>query len=233
MKKEINIVFTLILSLFLGCGGAEKVWIEVNVPSQLDISRYRSIAVLPLVPLEKDKKDKNRGESISYFIRGEIAKVKGVNLIDAQITWRTLEGERITLQTLENPEQMVDICGELGADAVIAGTYKLYHISEPRRYYVERYSPQLRQYVTQAITYYEKTYYLKLHLMLIDSKTGKPIFDEEYEPSYSEAHNIGSLILSEVSQDSPAVERLTLDALSQFLKKIAPHYEREERYLLR
>lgn len=231
MKVKVSI--PLILLLILGCGGGEKVWIKVSAPSQLDISRYRSIAVLPLVPLEKDEKNKDRGESISYFIRREISKVKGINLIDAQTTRRTLEGESISLQTLQSPEQMMDICGELGTDAVIAGTYKLYHVSEPRRYYVERYSPQLRQYVTQAITYYEKTYYLKLHLMLIDAKTGKPIFEEEYEPSYSEAHNIGSLIVSEVAQDNPAVERLTLEALSQFLKKIAPHYEMEERYLLR
>jgi len=231
MRKKVNLAIMLIL--IIGCGGSEKVWIKVNAPSQLDINRYRSIAVLPLVPLGEDEKNEDQGEAISYFIRREIAKVKGINLIDAQTTRRTLEGEKISLQTLESPDQMVDICGELGADAVIAGTYKLYHVSEPRRYYVERYSPQLRQYVTQAITYYEKTYYLKLHLMLIDSKTGKPILDEEYEPSYSEAHNIGSLIVSEVAQDNPAVERLTLSALSQFLKKIAPHYEREERYLLR
>ncbi|HEX28569.1 TPA: hypothetical protein ENG04_00625 [Candidatus Poribacteria bacterium] len=231
MKGKVSLA--VILILILGCGGPEKIWIKVNTPSKIDISRYHSIAVLPLLPLKRDDRNGDQGESISYFIRREIAKVKGINLIDAQTTRRILEGEKISIQTLESPEQMVDICGELGVDAVIAGTYKLYHVSEPRRYYVERYSPQLRQYVTQAVTYYEKTYYLKLHLMLIDSKTGKPILDEEYEPSYSEAHNIGSLIVSEVAQDNPALERLTLDAISQFLKKIAPHYEREERYLLR
>jgi hypothetical protein len=229
--RAINIAL-LISILLAGCGGAEKVWIKVGVPSELDMSRYRAVAVLPLIPLETDER-KDQGEAIAYFIRRELAKVKGINLIDAQTTRRILEGEEITPETLENSSQMVDICGELNADAVIAGTYKLYHVSEPRRYYVDRYSPRLRRYVTEAVTYYEKTYYLKLRLMLIDAQNGKPVFEEEYEPSYSEAHNLGTLIVSEVTEGNPAIQRLTLDAVSQFLKKIAPHYEKEERFLVR
>jgi hypothetical protein len=180
-----------------------------------------------------DDEQEDQGESIAYFIRRELAKAKGLGVMDSQSTRRIIEGEEITQETIDDPDLMIDICGELRADAVIAGTYKLYDTSEPRRYYVDRYVPNIRQYVTEPVTYYEKTHHLTMRLRIIDAQTGKPFFEEDYEPSYSEAHNIGSLIVSEVTDSKPELQRLTRGVVSQFVKKIAPHYRREQRILVK
>jgi len=219
-----------LIALGWGCGGAEKVWVRVSVPSEVDITRYR-LAVLPLLPL-RDEDDGEAGESIAYFLQRELRKVKGIDLLSPAEVKRTLEGERLTKEMLESPSEMIDICGELGVDAVVTGTYRLYHVAEPRRYYVDRYSPILRRYVTEAVTYYVKTYYLKLHLMVIEGEKGEPVIEGDFESSYSEPHNLGTLVLSEVA-DKPPLQKLALGAISQFMMRIAPHYEREERFLLR
>lgn len=226
VKASILIPF---IALAWGCGGAEKVWVRVSVPSEVDLTKYR-LAVLPLLPLKED--DGEAGHSIAYFLHRELRKVKGMELLSPTQVKRTLEGERLTKEMLESPSDMIDICGELGVDAVVAGTYRLYHVAEPRRYYIDRYSPVLRRYVTEAVTYYVKTYYLKLHLVVIDGRRGEPVVEGDFESSYSEPHNLGTLVISEVA-DRPPIQKLALGAISQFMAKIAPHYEREERFLLR
>lgn len=213
------------------CSNATKVLIKVKVPSEIDVDKYSKIAVIPF--LNDENKNEKWGEDIAFLFRRYLGKSKKFSVLDVKDTKLALEGEKIEQLTLQDKDKLIDLGGELGVDALIVGTYRFYNINEPRRLYYDRYSARLQRYITDTVTYFHKTYVLSLNISIVDSNTGEVVWSDKFEQSASENHNIGTLIISGISGDNSVIKRLASRAASDFMRKIAPHYETEERILVR
>jgi TolB-like protein len=216
-----------------GCGNTTKVLIKVKVQSEIDVSKYKKIAVIPFLSNDESKNNKEWGEDIAFVFRRNLSKSQKFDVLDGKDTKLTLEGEQITIDTLQNADKLMDLGGELEVDALIVGTYKFYNISEPRRLYYDRYSTQLQRYITDTVTYFHKTYVLSLDISIVDTNTGGVVWSDKLEQTAEEDHNLGTLLISGISEDDNVMKRLTTQAASKFMRKIEPHYETEERVLVK
>ena len=119
----------------------------------------------------------------------------------------------------------------MDVDAVVGGDYDFYAVSQPRRAYSERYSRTLQRYVTYYQDYLEKTYVFSLQIRILDVATKEFVWDELYNRRASEAHSLGSMIISEVAPTNSILKNLVQQALRKFIRETSPHYETEYRFL--
>ena len=228
----------MVLIICCGCGQAvTRVSIPVKVQSELDMNRYSNFAVLPFWAVElKDNEvqpSMTMGEEVASMMRRALGRHKNLDVTRAQETERLLTGETINLDVLEDMNELVRIGQYFEVDAVITGTYKFYTISQPRRQYGERYSPTLQRYVTDYQDYLQKTYVLLLQITIIDMEKEETVWNEQYERSAIEPHTFGSFLVSRVTPQDTVLKNLAKQAISEFTRRIAPHYEEEERFLVR
>lgn len=231
----------LVMALVIACHGcgqsATRVSIPIKVQSEIDVSRYSSFAVLPF--LEVELEDKNAepsiemGNEISSMMRRGLGRHKNLNVIGTQETMRMLTGETIGPDLLKNIDRLVQLGQYFEVDAVVTGSYKFYTISRPRRYYGERYSSSLQRYVTDYQDYLQKTYILSLHVSIVDVDAEEFVWEEDYERSAVEAHTFGSFLVSQVMPHDSLTKNLAKQAVKEFTRKAAPHYETEERFLVK
>jgi len=229
---------------FVNCSNVTEVKIKVKTGSDIDVNKYKEIAVLPFVAdnklIKEGKKDfsknesnEDKGEKISFFMRRALSKNKEIDVMDTVKTNSIIAGESIDKSLLEDENRLADIGGELGVNAIIIGRYRFYSISEPRTIPVSVYSQRLHRYITETVTYFHKTYILSLHVIVVDAHTGKPVLKKLIEPPpASEPHSLGTLII-EAFQDDRIFEKLVNKAVSDFAKRITPHYELEKRMLVK
>ena len=234
MYNFILIGLLCFLAVFVnsGCGNTTKVLIKVKVQSEIDVTKYEEIAVIPFLHSDESKNEE-WGENIAFVFRRHLSKSKKFDVLDSKDTKLTLEGERITIDTFQDADKLMDLGGELGVDALVVGTYKFYNISEPRRLYYDRYSVRLQRYITDTVTYFHKTYVLSLNISIVDANTGEIVWSDKFEQTAAEDHNLGTLLISGISEGDNVMKRLTAQAASKFMRKIEPHYETEERILVR
>ncbi len=228
----------MVLIACCGCGQAvTRVSIPVKVQSEIDMNRYSSFAVLPFWAVKlKDNEAQpslEMGEEVASMMRRALGRHKDLDVTRAQETERLLTGETIDLEVLDDTNELVRIGQYFEVDAVITGTYKFYTISQPRRRYGERYSPTLQRYVTDYQDYLQKTYVLLLHITIVDMDTEETVWNEQYERSAIEPHTFGSFLVSRVTPHDTVLKNLAKQAISEFTRRIAPHYEEDERFLVR
>ncbi|HIE25820.1 TPA: hypothetical protein EYP66_00865 [Candidatus Poribacteria bacterium] len=228
----INFLCLLLALVNFGCSNTTRVLIRVKVQSEIDVSKYEKIAIIPLLN-SGESRDEEWGEDIAFIFRRHLSKSQKFDVLDSKDTKLTLAGEQITIDTLQNPDKLMDLGGELAVDALVVGTYKFYQISEPRRLYYDRYSVQLQRYITDTVTYFHKTYVLSLDISIVDADTGETVWSDRFEQTAEEDHNLGTLLISGISEGDNVMKRLTTQAASKFMRKIEPHYETEERILVR
>ncbi|MBC8230158.1 hypothetical protein H8E77_11475 [bacterium] len=238
MKKILSLLSFLLALVIFSCGNTTKVLIKVKVQSEIDVTKYEKIAIIPFLYTTgafdiSESKNEEWGKDIAFVFRRNLSRSKKFDVLDSKDTKLTLEGEQITIDTLGNTDKLIDLGGELGVDALIVGTYKFYNISEPRRLYYDRYSVQLQRYITDTVTYFHKTYVLSLNISIVDSNTGETVWHDKFEQTAAENHNLGTLLISGISEGDNVMKRLTARAASKFRRKIEPHYETEERVLVR
>ncbi len=230
--------YKLIIILFIGlansgCGNKTRVLIKVKVQSEIDVNKYKKMAIIPFLNTSKSK-DGELGEHIAFLLRRKLSKSSHLEILDTRETRDILAGEKINLNTLKDENALVDVGGQLGVDALIVGSYKFYDISEPRRMYYDRYSQQLQRYVTDTVTYFHKSYVLSLRIFIVNTNTGKTVWKAPpYKETASENHNLGTLLISEISGKNAITKELASRAVTKFIRQIAPHYETEERILVK
>ena len=236
MAKKIGILLAILT--FCGCSSTvTRVSIPVKVQSEIDISRYSNFAVLPFVS-ESQNRDSEElppevGEDIAATLRRGLARQKRFEVISSQETSRLLTGETIGEEWLSDTKHLSRLGEYFEVKGVIVGSFRFYSDSRPRRYYGERYSIQRQRYVMDYQDYMQKTYLLSLRVMIIDVETEQIIWDESYRRSTAEAHTIGSFIFSQAGPQSNTVRELGKRAVSEFTRQISPHYEQEDRYLVK
>lgn len=228
----INLLCFLLALVNFSCSNTTKVLVKVRVQSEIDVNKYEKIAIIPFLNSGASKNEE-WGEDIAFVFRRYLSKSKKFDVLNSKDTKLTLAGEQITIDTLQSPDKLVDLGGELAVDALILGTYKFYHISEPRRLYYDRYSTRLQRYITDTVTYFHKTYVLALDISIVDANTGETVWSDRFEQTAEEDHNLGTLLISGISEGDNVMKRLTTQAASKFMRKIEPHYETEERILVR
>ena len=155
-------------------------------------------------------------------------------IVDKQETDRLMTGEEIEEDKwLEETERLSELGKYFEVKGLIVGSYLFHTDTRPRRYYGERYSHQQQRYVMDYQDYMQKTYLLSLRVMILDVDTGKIIWDESYLQRTAEAHSLGSLVFSQMAPKESTMRELSKRALAKFTQDISPHYEQEDRFLMR
>ena len=222
----------LLLICFLGCYSTEVVKIKTIVDSKIDMRKYKNIAVIDLIN-SRENEPATQGAILARMIRKQLAKSKDFHVLDEKTIYMRL-GEEINKDKIEDPNALIRICNQLGADAIIVGMFNFYQINQAVPYIVERYSSRTGQYRPETRTYIQGVYRLSIHIKLMDGATGKTIFD--HTPPVEERPKLGSswaLPLPDSKADSTNLRGMASKPVSSFVLSLVPHYEYEKRILAR
>ena len=237
-KHTITCVMVLLVITFCACSSkVARVSIPVKVQSEIDINTYSNFAVLPFVSQKDAKKSGDIpveiGTEIAGILRSGLARQKHFEVVDKQETTRIMTGETVNEEWLADVEHLSKLGNYFEVKGIIVGSYRFYTDTRPRRYYGERYSPRQQRYVMDYQDYMQKTYLLALRVLIIDVDTKNIIWDETYQQSTAQAHSIGSFVFSQMAPQETTLRELSKRAAADFTREISPHYEEEDRYLMR
>lgn len=222
----------LSLSVLGGCSSTVPVSVRVKVGAELDLRPYDPIAVIPFV----DKENRLRTEQLeelTELLRQYLSRIPHLNVQPGLTTRELLENEELNAETLRDPDQIRTLGGVLGAPAVITGIVRYYSVTAPRQHYVERYSFQLQRYITDVETYLARTHYLYVELTVWDSETGTVLMPFKRSRQVEETESVVGYVVREATGTSSLLNRLIREPLRDFSQRMMPHYEYEERYLVR
>ena len=232
------LMVVMCITVSCGCGGSvARVSIPIKVQSEINVSQYSSFVVLPFFDEQPDEESKAAAneteEEIASLMRRRLGQHNNLNILGTQETLRMLDGEPLDLNLLNNHSQIFKYGELFEVDAVVLGSYKFYTVSRSRRYYGERYSRTMQRYVTDYQDYLQKNYIFSLRVLIADAESEEVVWDEKYERTAAEAHTLGSFIVSQATPDESTLKNLAKQAITEFTRKIAPHYQTEERFLVR
>jgi len=130
-KNVFNSHKIFLLVGMLAIYGCAMVSSTTITPAQIDLSRYKKIAVLDF--------DGTQGKKIASYIESEISKVQidqkpYFNLISRSHLDKVLKEQALHMTGAINPKTASKVGGILGAGAVITGSVNAYN-SEDRQYY--------------------------------------------------------------------------------------------------
>ena len=238
-KRQITTCALIVMTLMLcACGSkVTRVSIPIKVQSEIDINTYSNFAVLPFVSdknaTKLDEIPVKIGNEIAEILRSGLTRQKHFKVVNKQETARLMTGEEVGEGWLANTERLSELGRYFEVKGIIVGSYRFYTDTRPRRYYGERYSAHQQRYVMDYQDYMQKTYLLSLRVMIIDVDTEKIIWDEAYRQSTAETHSIGSFVFSQMAPQETTLRELSKRAAADFTRDISPHYEPEDRFLVR
>ena len=225
--------------MYWGCTSAvTRVPIKIQVESTIDVTKHSGFAVLPFVEVKDSGRQRivssdETGEDIASLMRIGLGRNQNLDVVSTQDTLRLFSNETLTEDLLVDVSELVRIGQYFETDAVIVGSYNFFARSQPRRYYGEHYSRRLQRYVTDYQDYLEKTYVLSLRIVIASVETEEIIQDDTYERRAFQSHSVSSFLMSEVTPHQGVLKSLARQAISEFTRQVSPHYEQEERYLVR
>ena len=239
--QKIPFVITLLLCsvMYWGCASAvTRVPIKIQVESTIDVTKYSGFAVLPFVEAKDSGRQRiassdETGEDIASLMRIGLGRNQNLDVVSTQDTLRLFSNETLDEDLLVDVSELVRIGQYFETDAVIVGSYNFFARSQPRRYYGEHYSRRLQRYVTDYQDYLEKTYVLSLRIVIASVDTEEIIQDDTYERRAFQSHSVSSFLMSEVTPHQGVLKSLARQAISEFTRQVSPHYEQEERYVVR
>lgn len=227
------VLCVLCLGCFLGCFGTEAVRIKVGINSKVDMKKYKTIAVLDFVDSRSNSLTDD-GKTLARMVRKQLESGKDLNILDEKTINLNLS-EVIDKDKIKNPEVLVSIADQLGADALIVSTFEFRQINQPMPYIVEQYSPRTGRYTPDTRTYVRRTQRLSFHAKLIDGRTGETVFD--YAPRIEErpeSRRAWGLPLSGESRTKrTGLRGMAARPVATFVLSLVPHYEYERRTLVR
>ena len=238
-KHIISCIMLILTLLVCSCGSkVARVPIPIKVQSEIDINTYSNFAVLPFVSDKNNSKigdiPVEIGSEIAQILRSTLSRQKHFTIVDKQETDRLMTGEEIDGENwLTDTERLSELGRYFEVKGLIIGSYRFTTDTRPRRYYGERYSYQQQRYVMDYQDYMQKTYLILLRVMILDVDSGEIIWDEGYLQRTDEAHSLGSLVFSQMAPKESTMRELSKRALAKFTQDISPHYEKEDRFLIR
>ena len=229
----------LCLGGYWGCASAvTRVPIKIQVESTIDVTKYSGFAVLPFMEAKDSGKQRlassdETGEEIASLMRIGLGRNQNLDVVSTQETLRLFAGETLDEDLLVDVSELARIGQYFEVDVVIIGSYNFFATSQPRRYYGERYSRSLQRYITDYQDYLEKTYILSLRVIIANVDTEEIIRDDTYERRAYQSHTVSSYLISEITPHEGVLKNLARQAISEFTRQVSPHYEQEERFLVR
>lgn len=229
----------LCLVIYWGCASSvARVPIKIQVESTIDVTKYSGFAVLPFIKAEDSGNQRiassdEAGEEIASLMRIGLGRNQNLDVVSTQDTLRLFTNEKLNEELLADVSELVRIGQYFEVDAVIVGSYNFFATSQPRRYYGERYSRRLQRYITDYQDYLEKTFILSLRVIIASVDTEEIIRDDKYERRAFQSHTVSSYLMSEVTPHEGILKSLARQAISEFTRQVSPHYEQEERFLVR
>jgi hypothetical protein len=224
--------FALCLICVLGCSGTEVVKIKVRMDSEADMKNYKTIAVMSFID-SRDDSTTDQGGILARMIRKQLKGSKEFEVLDEKSIYLRLE-EELNKSKIESPDVLVAIADQLGADALIVGTFDFYQLNQPVPYIVRRYSPSTGRYNPETRTYIQRVNRLLIRAKVVDGKTGETIFDysppPEEKPEYRDSWG---LPFSGGSSDPESLRITAARTVKAFALKLIPHYEYERRIIVR
>ena len=236
--RIITCIMVIMALTISACGNkVARVPIPIKVQSEIDIGTYSNFAVLPFV-IEKNSTKLDEipveiGPEIAQILRSNLTRQKHFKVVNKQETERLMTGEQVEEELLEDTKRLSKLGQYFEVKGIIIGSYRFYTDTRPRRYYGERYSHNQQRYVMDYQDYMQKTYLLSLRVMIIDVDTGNIIWDEDYIQQTAEAHSLGSFVFAQIAPKETTLRELSRRAVSDFTREISPHYEEEDRFLMR
>lgn len=227
------------LAIYWGCGASvTRVPIKIQVESTIDVNKYSGFAVLPFIETKDSGKQQvaaadDTGEEIASLMRIGLGRNQNLDIVSTQDTLRLFTNETVDENLFADVSELARIGHYFEVDAVIVGSYNFFTVSQPRRYYGERYSRSLQRYVTDYQDYLEKTYILSLRVVIASVDTEEIIRDNTYERRAFQSHTVSSFLISEVTPHAGILKSLARQAISEFTRQVSPHYEQEERFLVK
>jgi len=206
--------------------------VRVKVAAELDVQKYNRIAVIPFVDKE-NRLSSEQLDELTELLRQNLVRIPNLSVQPGLTTRELLENEELNAETVHNPENIRNWGGVLNTPAVITGVVRYYSVTAPRQHYVERYSFQLQRYVTEVETYLARTHYLHIELTVWDSETGSVLLPFKRSRQVEETESVVGYIVREATGTSSLLSRLIREPLRDFSRRIMPHYEYEERVLVR
>ena len=242
--QRIPLIITMLpiflwLAVYWGCASSvARVPIKIQVESTIDVAKYSGFAVLPFIEAKDSGRQRivssdDTGEEIASLMRIGLGRNQHLDVVSTQDTLRLFTDDTADEDLLVDVSELVRIGEYFEVDAVIVGSYDFFAVSQPRRYYGERYSRSLQRYVTDYQDYLEKTYILSLRVVIASVDTEEIIQDDTYERRAFQAHSVSSFLISEVAPHQGVLKSLARQAISEFTRQVSPHYEQEERFLVR
>ena len=227
------------LGSYWGCASSvTRVPIKIQVGSTIDVTKYSGFAVLPFIEAQDTSKKRvassdETGAEIASLMRIGLGRNQNLDVVGTQETLRLFADETLDEDLLVDVSELVRIGQYFEVDAVIVGSYNFFARSQPRRYYGERYSRSLQRYVTDYQDYLEKTYILSLRVVIASVDTEEIIQDDTYERRAFQSHSVSSFLISEAMPNEGVLKSLARQAISEFTQQVSPHYEQEERFLVK
>lgn len=217
--------------LLLGCAGTEPVKIKVMVDSKVDMKQYKTLAILDFVDVRKNS-NTDGGKALARMIRRQLRNSKEFDIISEGNMYFTLD-EELDKEKLSDQGFLISACEQLGADALIIGTFDFHQVARPVTYIADRYSARTGNYSPETRTYIQKFNHLTINAKVIDGKTGATIYthspSSEETPEYSST--LGSLISG--GPDISSLRTIAVRPIKSLVLSLTPHYEYERRMLIR
>ncbi|MDA1192872.1 MAG: hypothetical protein O3A46_14455 [Candidatus Poribacteria bacterium] len=213
-----------------GCQSAVTVPIRVQVESTIDVKKYPTVAVLPFIDVD-DRLDREPLNGLTDMMQQRLSHVSGMTVISQSITNDLMAGELLTEDSLIDPSQITNWGGMLGVSAVAVGTVRYYTLMQPEQRYVERYSYQLQRYVTERETALIRSFHLRIDMKLYDATTGEPLLSLSRSRRDDQAQSPLSAVVSELGGSTNMLLALAGTPIREFARRVAPHFDFEERYL--
>ncbi len=231
MRINISLFAIAFICFFWGCYGTEVVRIKVMVDSKVDMKKYKTIAIMDLVDVKKNS-NTEQGKALARMIRKQLRSSKEFEVISEGSMYFTLD-EEIDKDKLEDREFLISVCEQLGADALVIGTFDFYQMAQPVTYVADRYSASTGNYSPETRTYIQKYNHLSFHAKVIDGKTGATIYD--HSPSSVESPEYSSTLGSLFSggSDTSSLRSVAARPIASLVLSLTPHYEYERRTLVR
>ncbi len=220
------------LTAMAGCQRIVATPIRVRVASNLDLREHSKFAVLPFVDRD-GKLPPERLYELTQLLSRDVDQMRGVTATPQSAVYDLMEGEDLSVDGLEDVDNVVAWGEMLDASVVVTGVVRYYTVLESRQRPVERYSYQLQRYVSDVTTELARAHYMRLHIRIHDARDGAILVERTLRRNYHEPQSVFSMMVSEIAGSSDIVVRLAQSRIRRFVRSIAPHYDLEERYLAR
>ncbi|MFC1712962.1 hypothetical protein ACFL6S_04790 [Candidatus Poribacteria bacterium] len=229
-----SVLCVLCLSYFLGCLGGEVVRIKVGVDSEVDMRKYDTIAVMDFID-DRSSSLTDQGKILARMVRKQLGSSKGLHVMDERTMHLNLDQE-IDKNKINDPAALISMSSQLGADALIVGTFDFREVNQPMPYIVERYSPTTGRYTPETRTYVRRSHRLSFHMRVVDGETGETIFD--YTPRVmdrqeSRRSTVGLPLSGSGRSEPTSLQGMAAIPVATFVLSLVPHYEYEKRILAR